>query len=147
MSSAESLEIARAVQSGLQFDNVLTVVWTDGVFKSSAYPLDSLEAEVDSSDFAIAIAHADDQATTRGQTWPVPRDNVIFELGFFMGRIGRKRSILVESRVDQVKLPSDLAGLTTLSYVWSGVSGELPAAIAPVCNSLRSLFADLGPNN
>jgi predicted nucleotide-binding protein len=43
---------------------------------------------VDASDFAIAIAQPDDVTKTRGKRKNTPRDNVIFELGFFMGRLG-----------------------------------------------------------
>ncbi|RYD39910.1 MAG: cyclic nucleotide-binding protein, partial [Verrucomicrobiaceae bacterium] len=79
--------------------------------------------------------------------WPTTRDNVVFELGFFMGRLGKARSFLVERRGEEVKLPSDLLGLTTLAYRWSGDQKELSAAIAPVANRLRQIFSDLGPNN
>ncbi|WP_165864304.1 TIR domain-containing protein [Capsulimonas corticalis] len=87
MSSVESLDIARAIQNGLEYDPYLVVVWTDGVFRASSYPIDALEGEVDQSDFAIAIAHADDVTHTRGKTWPTARDNVVFELGLFIGRL------------------------------------------------------------
>ncbi|MBB6053908.1 TIR domain-containing protein [Armatimonas rosea] len=147
MSSAESLEIARAVQNALEHDPFHVVIWTDGVFCASSYPLESLEEQVDLADFAIAIAQADDSTMTRRKDWPTVRDNVVFELGFFMGRIGKKRSILIERRGEEPKLPSDLAGFTTLSYKWSGEVKELPAAIAPVCNRLRAIFHDLGTNN
>ncbi len=147
MSSAESLHIARAIQNGLAFDPYLVTIWTDGVFRASSYPIESLEEQVETSDFAIAIAHGDDSTEERGKTWPTPRDNVVFELGFFMGRLGRERALLVERRGDEIKLPSDLAGLTTISYKWSGEAKELPAALGPVCNKLRDIISDLGPNN
>ena len=49
--------------------------------------MESLERELDQSDFAIAIAQPDDLTESRGEAKPTPRDNVIFELGFFMGRL------------------------------------------------------------
>ena len=85
ISSAEALPVARAVQNSFEHDPFTSVVWTDGVFKIANYPLQDLEAQIDDSDFAIAIAHADDFTESRNQNWPSPRDNVVFELGLFMG--------------------------------------------------------------
>ena len=78
--------------------------------------------------------------------WPAPRDNVIFELGLFMGRLGRARAILMEPRAAKLKLPSDLAGLTTIPYRFEAGRDAAPL-IAPACNELRDHIARLGPNN
>lgn len=145
ISSAEALEIARLVQDGLERD-FLVEVWTDDVFKIASYTLKDLERKVDQADFAIAIAHADDVTSSRGQQWPAPRDNVIFELGLFMGRLGTERAILMEPRDEQVKLPSDYAGLQTVGYVWQK-GPDAAARLAPACNRLRRHMLDLGPNN
>lgn len=146
ISSAESIEVARIIQNAFAYDSFLTFLWTDGVFKVANYTLQSLEDEVDNSDFAIAIAHADDITESRGNNWPAPRDNVIFELGLFMGRLGKSRAILMEPRDEDVKLPSDLAGITTIPYRY--VKGNNAAAImAPACNILREHILRLGPNN
>jgi len=146
ISSAEALPVARAVQNALQHDPFTVVIWTDGVFRIANYTLQSLEDQVDNSDFAIAIAHTDDLTLTRGQNWPVPRDNVIFELGLFMGRLGRARAILMEPREERVKLPSDLSGVTTISYRFA-LGPDSVAQIAPACNELRDYINALGPNN
>jgi CRP/FNR family cyclic AMP-dependent transcriptional regulator len=143
MSSTEALPIARAVQLGFEYDPYTVEVWTDGVFRASAYPLEDLERELDESDFAIAVASADDIVQTRGAPWPAPRDNVTFELGFFMGHLGRKRTILLEPREEGVKLPSDLAGMTTLPYVWEP-GRDQAARLAPTISKLRAIFEDLG---
>lgn len=146
ISSVEALPVAREIQNAFEHDPFNVVIWTDGVFKVANYTLQSLEDEVDRSDFAIAIAHADDLAIVRGQDWPVPRDNVIFELGLFMGRLGRERAILMEPREEKVKLPSDLAGVTTIPYRFEK-SGEAAALLGPACNRLRDHINGLGPNN
>ena len=146
ISSVESLEIARAIQNAFAYDDFITTVWTDGVFKVSNYTLQSLLDAVDDSDFAIAIAHADDKALYRDQEWPVPRDNVVFELGLFMGRLGQSRAILMEPRESNVKLPSDLTGITTVNYRYEpGV--DIASLVAPACNQLRDHILRLGPNN
>ena len=144
MSSTETLPIARAVQLGLERDPLTVEVWTDGVFRASAYPLEDLERTLDESDFGVAVAGGDDAVSLRGQTWPAPRDNVTFEVGFFMGRLGRSRTLLLEPRGEDIRLPSDLAGLTTISYVWEP-GRDQDARLAPTVTRLRSIFHDLGP--
>lgn len=146
ISSAEAREVARTVQNAFERDPFTTVVWTDDVFKVAHYTLQSLEDQVDTCDFAIAITHADDVTESRGQRWPAPRDNVIFELGLFMGRLGKSRAILMEPREEGIKLPSDFAGITTVPYQY--VPGPDAAALmAPACNKLRQHILALGPNN
>jgi CRP/FNR family transcriptional regulator, cyclic AMP receptor protein len=146
ISSAEALPVARLVQSAFEHDPFLTVVWTDGVFKVASYALQDLENQIDDSDFAIAIAHADDLTESRGKEWPSPRDNVIFELGLFMGRLGRARAILLEPREEKVKLPSDLTGITTVTYRYEK-GADAASLLAPACNRLRDHINALGPNN
>ncbi|QEN87712.1 cyclic nucleotide-binding domain-containing protein [Labrys sp. KNU-23] len=146
ISSVESLGVSREIVNAFEHDPFDVQVWSQGVFRASNYTIEALEREIDNSDFAVAIAHADDATTTRGQTWPTPRDNVIFELGLFMGRLGRRRAILMEPREEKVKLPSDMAGITTIPYKF--VSGPYSsAAMASACNHLREHINDLGPNN
>ena len=144
--STEALPIAAAIQNAFASDPLTTVVWTDGVFRATNYPLEILEAKVDDSDFAIAIAHADDLSANRGTTWPRPRDNVFFELGLFMGRLGRSRAILMEPRADKTGLPSDFAGVTTITYGFEN-GADMATQLAPACNQLREHINALGPNN
>ncbi|ARO23747.1 cyclic nucleotide-binding protein [Rhizobium sp. S9] len=146
ISSAEALPVARLVRNAFEHDPFLTTIWTDGVFRVANYTLQDLEAEVDDSDFAVAIAHADDLTESRGKDWPSPRDNVVFELGLFMGKLGRQRAILMEPREEKVKLPSDLSGITTIPYRFE--SGRVAESlIAPACDRLRQHIIELGPFN
>jgi CRP/FNR family cyclic AMP-dependent transcriptional regulator len=144
ISSAEALEIARTIQNAFEYDFTV-VVWTDGVFRAAWYPIESLERQLDQSDFAIAVAQPDDVTHSRGQAAPTARDNVIFELGMFIGRIGRLRSLLIEPRGEEVKLPSDLSGITALAYRYD--PENLAAAMGPACNRIRAIVRELGPNN
>jgi len=145
ISSAEALPVARAISNAFTHDPFLTVVWSEGVFKVTNYTLQNLEDELDRSDLAVAVTHGDDQAMVRGTTWPSPRDNVVFELGFFMGRLGRARAILMEPRDTKVKLPSDLAGVTTIADRFEA-GNDAAALLAPACNELREHILKLGPN-
>lgn len=141
--SVEALPIAHAIEMQLEHDKVFVKIWTDGVFRASKYPIESLEDQLDESDFAIAIAQPDDSVTTpRGVTKETPRDNVIFELGLFVGRLGRLRSILLEPRGEEVHLPSDLSGLTTIGY---RTDRDSSSNVSVACSRLREVFKELGP--
>jgi predicted nucleotide-binding protein len=142
--SVEALPIARAVENHFEHDKFFVKVWTEGVFRASRYALESLEEQLDESDFAIAIAQPDDEVKSRGDSQGAPRDNVIFELGMFVGRLGRLRSFLLEPKGEEVRLPSDLSGLTTVGYR-GGEEKDLPARLGPACNQLRERFNALGP--
>jgi CRP/FNR family transcriptional regulator, cyclic AMP receptor protein len=143
ISSAEGLDVAWAVQKGLDRD-VLSTVWTDGVFFAGGYSLEALEKAVAGSDFAVAIAQPDDMIVSRGTSSPTVRDNVLFELGLFMGKLTRYRTILVHPRVKDLKLPSDLQGLSLLSYEPTPSVTELPARLGTVCTSIRTIVRNLG---
>jgi len=146
ISSAEALPIARAIENAFEYDPFNVTVWTDGVFKASWYPVESLEQQLDASDFAIAIASPDDRVESRGTVATTARDNVIFELGLFIGRLGRKRSFLLEPRGEEVKLPSDLTGITTIPYR-PMLGKDTGLSLGPACNKMREIIRDLGPNN
>jgi hypothetical protein len=67
-------------------------------------------------DFAVLVLTDDDQITCRKVTQASPRDNVVFELGLFMGALGRRRAFpLVAQTADGApKIPSDLLGNTAV---------------------------------
>jgi CRP/FNR family transcriptional regulator, cyclic AMP receptor protein len=143
VSSAEALPIVDLLIKQFEHDPFLAVAWKNGVFRASNYTLDEIEAQLDDSDFAIAVAQPDDVVITRETKWPAVRDNVIFELGLFMGRLGRRRAFLMEPRDADIQLPSDLAGLTTIPYRY--VPGkDAEHYIAPACARLRELIMAAG---
>ncbi|MBC8745911.1 CRP/FNR family cyclic AMP-dependent transcriptional regulator [Paraburkholderia sp. WC7.3g] len=144
ISSAEAIPVTRALQDQFAHDPFVIVPWHQGVFRVTFYTLTSLESELEQCDFAIAIAHTDDVTTSRGVDWPAPRDNVIFELGLAMGKLGLNRAILMEPRGEGVKLPSDMKGITTIPYVFDQ-KRDTEARFAPACNELRKYIQQMGP--
>jgi predicted nucleotide-binding protein len=93
-SSGEAIEICGALQQELDRHFEVTV-WNQGVFRLTHDALDSLLAALDSSDAGIFVLRPDDVTESRGQSNPTVRDNVIFELGMFIGRLGRDRSFIL----------------------------------------------------
>lgn len=143
-SSVEKLPVAREIQSGLSHDKMVVTVWTDGVFRAPKTSVESLLATVRASDFAVLLVSPDDIVVSRDVESPVPRDNVVFELGLFMGLLGRERTFIVKPRGVDIKMPSDLLGFTPLEYA-EGTPDTLASRIAPVCNEIRKAIHSLGP--
>lgn len=142
--SSEALPIAKAIRVGLEHD-AQVVIWSDeNIFPPGSYALEALETEVNSADFGVALAEPDDLVTSRQKTAPTPRDNVIFELGFFMSRLGRARTLLLVPKSEDVKLPSDFKGLTPIAYVRGATVSDLPIALGPTIDRITALIQQLG---
>ena len=142
--SVESLRIGEAIKARLSQTDIEVNLWTDDVFRPSTFTLESLEAQLLCSDFAAVVLAPDDEVISRHSTTPAPRDNVVFELGLFMGALGHARAFLVKPRHTEVKVPSDLAGFTPLTY--SLAPGVEPyEALESACGQLSKAIAAAGP--
>lgn len=146
-SSTEGLPIAEAIQ--LNLDYVADVViWSQGVFGLSEGTLESLVDRLEGFDFAILVLTPDDVAVSRGRETQVARDNVLFELGLFIGHLGRKRCFMVYDRSSAIELPSDLGGVTPATY-HPHTSGNLQSALGAPSTQIKLAIAELGqkPNS
>ncbi len=115
-SSSTALPLARNIGRELAKARGFTVkVWDEGILQPGDVLLDGLLRFVTVFDFAILVLSADDVTSSKGTRTAAPRDNVVFELGMFMGVLGRRRAfpIIVLGQNDRIKLPSDLDGLLT----------------------------------
>ena len=136
-SSVERLSTAYAVQENLQYDS-LTTVWTQGIFQLSSNSLDDLLNALKNFDFAIFIFHPDDITKIREQTFQTIRDNLIFELGLFMGRLGKEHVyFLIPEGMDNMHLPTDLLGVLPGTYDSHREDVNLKASLGPFCNQVR----------
>lgn len=141
-SSSEGLEIAKAVQVAL--DRVCEVEpWTQGVFGLSQGTLESLVTASSRFDFALLILTADDLTVSRGSERATARDNVLFELGLFIGALGRERTFMLYDRTHPPALPSDLAGITAADFAPHG-TGNLVAALGAPCTKIEGVIKRLG---
>jgi predicted nucleotide-binding protein len=132
-SSSEGLAIARQLQKMLGND-LSTTVWDQGtVFGLMNTTIESLEEAVLGYDYGIFVLTKDVRLESRGGRYDVARDNVIFELGLFMGKLTRRRVLVVQAR--GISLPSDLSGLTTARY---GVQKNLSRALDPAVQQIRA---------
>jgi hypothetical protein len=144
-SSSEGLPVAYALQSKLERDADVTV-WDQDVFRASQYVLESLLKQLDNADLGIFVFSPDDLTRMRGAEDATVRDNVVFEFGLFVGRLGRQNSIIVSPRNDEdFRLPSDLLGINVLKYQSDRGDGNLEAAVGPASNAIRAILRNLEP--
>lgn len=112
-SSSEGRDVARNLQAEL--GSACDVVrWDQSVFAPSGYALDSLLETAATVDFAVLVATPDDKTISRGETIASARDNIVLEFGLFAGALGRDRTYLLAT--GDIKLPTDVLGLTRLTY-------------------------------
>jgi Predicted nucleotide-binding protein containing TIR-like domain len=91
-------------------------------------------------DFGIMVLSPDDLLESRNERFASPRDNVVFELGLFMGRLGRSRTFIVHEKDANLKLPSDLAGISISPYrKRENMSAALGPTCFPIIKAIRSL--------
>lgn len=141
-SSSEGLGIAQAVQ--VLLDPVCEVkLWTQGIFGLTQGTLESLTVAVHGFDFAVLALTADDLSISRGAANAAARDNVLFELGLFMGSLGRDRTFVLYDRTNPPALPSDLAGVTAATFA-PHADGNLQAALGAPCTKIQGAIERLG---
>jgi hypothetical protein len=142
-SSAEGLEVARAVQVQL-IDTGDVQLWNEGVFSLSLGFFESLTQALTRFDFAVLVLTADDVVVSRNIEQRAARDNVLIELGLFTGRLGRDRTFLVSEVGEDVKVPSDLAGVVFATFSRPADETTLISAVGPACVHVRDAIRKQG---
>jgi predicted nucleotide-binding protein len=69
--------------------------------------------------FAVVILSGDDIGASKKQNKELKfraRQNVVFELGFFLGKLGREKVVVLHETIDNFEFPSDYNGVIYLPY-------------------------------
>lgn len=135
-SSLESLPVARAIQENLDY-SFEPVVWDQDVFKPSMHALDALQTAARTYEYAVFVLTPDDTVILRKNRRSIPRDNLLFELGLFIGALGSKRCFMVVPRdTEKLHLPTDLLGVVYADY--DPHRERLTAALGAACTKIAS---------
>ena len=136
-SSTEELGLAQAAKTILEKDFDVSIwnekVWDSSIFKINQNFLSDLLKASLQFDFGILIGTNDDKIFFRGKEVMQPRDNVLFELGLFTGRLGTSKCAFLIDK--EVKLLSDFNGLS-LAYFDKSQIDTFTSAV----NDIISLF-------
>lgn len=138
-SSSEGLEIAKQFKAKVDAecgDWLESEVWNEGgVFTLNKNALDSLLKASRKFDYGVLVATHDDIVKTRGAEKLAPRDNVILEMGMFLGSLGLTRAFLLVE--EETKLPSDYNGVT-VPFFSKGAAGSLDKAIDKIVGAFKA---------
>lgn len=145
-SSVEGLTIAYAIQENLKFA-AETTVWDQGVFNLSESSLESLLSILETSDFGVFVFSPDDYVKIKGKNDLAVRDNVLFELGLFVGKLSRKRCFIVVPDDKEFHLPTDLIGMTPGKYETTRSDGNMQAGTGSASHKIREAINKLGSLN
>lgn len=135
-SSAEAIRVAEAIIIKLEHETN-TKLW-DNAFDLSSVTITSLLQRAKDADFGVFVFHPDDQTLIRGEELLSVRDNVLFELGIFIGALGLEKCFIVapESKRSLFRLPTDLAGVT-LSY-YNDLNEDSVDSVATSCAKIKA---------
>jgi hypothetical protein len=117
-SSVQAIRIAEFAQRDL-VNYCQPEVWTNDKFHSQDTPIESLFRMLNEFQFALFVALPEDRTSKGGTEYHTVRDNVLFEMGLFLGRLGRGRVFLITpsgSGDAKLHLPSDLTGIRPCHY-------------------------------
>lgn len=126
-SSSEELETAKTVQKLLENDFEV-VIWNENLWDKSVFKLnnnflhDLLKAPL-KFDFGILIGSPDDKVEVRGKEYLQARDNILFELGLFIGRLGIQRCAFLVH--EDVKELSDLSGIFISKFNYKNLNNKV----------------------
>jgi predicted nucleotide-binding protein len=78
---------------------------------------DKFEEEAKTCSFAFALFTPDDEVFNSAQTYSQARPNVIYETGWFIGRLGRQRVIIILK--EGTEIHTDLHGVSQIRFATS----------------------------
>lgn len=142
-SSRESLEYAEEIQRNLEnarIPDMEPVCWPT-VFQLGSYTLESLLSALKRSTFGVFVLAPDDFVEIRNETYRIPRDNVILEMGMFIAGVGRENTFFVKPQDTgeyRLRLPTDLDGVTGASYASHLYDNNIAAKVSSACVQIKN---------
>ncbi|MEK8133148.1 nucleotide-binding protein [Paenibacillus filicis] len=151
-SARETIKYVNALHRLLGYHAEVTP-WHAGTFEANHATMEDLERRLNVTDFAVFVFSPDDVVHMRDKVYLSPRDNTLFEMGLFWGKLRRERVfyLVPESvpshrhniEIDQFHIPSDLQGLTVLKYEIR-TDGNFTAAVNVACDEVIGRIEKLG---
>lgn len=120
-STSESLKNAKYLGRCLLFKQhmfkaVKILLWDKDVFDIGETTIESLIRTSKMADMAIFVFTGEDTLITRKKCYNTVRDNLLFEYGLFIGKVGIRKVFILMEENKNIKLPSDLYGINYIPF-------------------------------
>lgn len=146
-SAKENLVPLQSIAGLLREEGLSVTLWNELKAPASSFFLDDLIQNITSFDFGLFLFGREDVLTSRGVAHDAPRDNVIFEAGLFMGRLGRSRTFVVTPAAGDrpLKVMTDLAGIQLVKYEQPSDPSQLAPVLRSASRELAAQMKKIGP--
>ena len=115
------------------------------LFELSVSTFQQLLKAVETSDFGVYVCSADDVTAMRGISKAVARDNVLLELGMFMGSLRPAADIFLDTVWCRPSSSNRLASITSWHFYEAQRSdGAWRQATGPFCSEVRTKIENEG---
>jgi len=153
-SSKEAAHYVNAIHGIMSGFGVEVTPWTTA-FTITNYTMEDLERQLDQNDFAIFVCSPDDIIEIRDKKYFITRDNTLFELGLFWGKLRRGRVFYLipniarnievdgeENKLDY-RLLTDLLGITYTAYEIRN-DNNYASAVSVACGNIHTVMRQKG---
>lgn len=137
-SSSESISIVEAIT--IKLSTTCDISQWDNAFNPSSFTFPTLARKANEVSYAIFVFHPDDEIIIRDNAYSIVRDNVLFELGLFVGTLGIERCFIIcpDSIGERtLRIPTDLSGITFCTYDSNRMASEPLDAVTTACGRIR----------
>ena len=128
-------QLKNFLQSGLGFPEPIILHEQPG---AGSILIEKFEREASYADLVFVLLTPDDEPadeTASNLKKRRARQNVIFEMGYFLGRLGRKKGQVILLKKGNIELPSDIRGL-----IYIDISDGIEAAGEEIRRELRGFL-------
>ena len=122
-SSREALKLAEAVEEMIDNHEGTEAILWNTLFPAGMILLEQIERLPNEIAGAVLLATPDVECSRNQERFSAPVANIVFEYGYLSARLGLKRVSILQ--FDEVRLPSDLEGVTVIKCYQNGADGPL----------------------
>ena len=148
-SSSEARNIVNKLSVILGREGFSVKIWNHETFHSNDNYFESIKREMILADYSIFVVNPDDEIVKRGERIYATRDNVLLEIGMFIGFMSIKKVFclrIIDNRngvAKEVILPSDLSGNEYLKVTLSNSDERFSQELRDICTTIKELILQL----